>query len=65
VWLGSRVELAGVLVVKPTSLTRGEGLVICLLCVVERGEGSGVLRRDGGGGGTREDKPISTVMRLM
>jgi len=39
VWLGSRVELAGVLVVEPTSLTRGEGLVICLLCVVEREAG--------------------------
>ena len=36
-WL--RVELAGVLVIKPTSLDRGEGLVVSLLCVVEGAEG--------------------------
>ena len=35
-WLRLRVELAGMLVVEPTSLNRGEGLAICLLCVVER-----------------------------
>jgi len=32
------------------------------LYVVEK---EAVLRRDGGGGGTREDEPISTVMWLM
>ena len=39
VWLGSRIKLIRVLVVEPTSLTRGEGLMICLLCVVEREAG--------------------------
>ena len=62
-WLGSRVKLARVLVVEPTSLDRGEGLVIDLLCVAEREVG--VLRREDGGGGAREDEPISTVMGLM
>ena len=46
---------SGVLVVEPTSLNRGEGLVVGFLCVVER-EG-GVFRREDGGGGMREDEP--------
>jgi len=62
VWLGSCVELAGVFVVEPTSLNRGEGPVVCLLYVVEK---EAALRREDGSGGTREDEPISTVMRLM
>jgi len=53
----------GVLMVEPTSLNRGEGLVSGLLRVVAgelwwRGGGEG----GGGGGGMRA---ISTVMRLM
>jgi hypothetical protein len=36
VWLGLRMGLAGVFVVEPTSLNRGEGLVVDWLCVVER-----------------------------
>jgi len=62
VWLGSRVELAGVFVVEPTSLNRGEGLVFGLWYVVEK---EVVSRREDGGGGTREDEPKSTVMQLM
>ena len=50
VWLGSCVELAGVFVVEPTSLNRGEGLIVCLLYVVEK---EAVLRREDGGGGMR------------
>jgi hypothetical protein len=38
VWLGLRVELVGVLLIEPTSLDRGEGLVFGLLCVVEGAE---------------------------
>jgi len=30
VWLGLRIELAGVFVVEPTSLARGEGLMVDL-----------------------------------
>jgi len=35
-WLGLRIGLAGVFVVGPTSLIRGEGLVVGLLRVIER-----------------------------
>ena len=56
----------GVLVVEPTSLSRGEGLVAGWLRVVAgelwwQGGGKG----DGGGGGMRENEPKSTIMRLM
>jgi hypothetical protein len=37
-WLGLRVELAGVLLIEPTSLDRGEGLGFGLLYVVEGAE---------------------------
>jgi len=40
VWLGSRVELARVFVVEPTYLNIGEGLVLDLLCVVEKEGGA-------------------------
>ena len=55
-----------VLMVEPTSLSRGEGLVAGWLRVVVgelwwQGGGKG----DGGGGGMRENEPKSTIMRLM
>jgi len=53
----------GVLVVEPTSLNRGEGLVAGWLWVVV-GE-LGWPGQGGGGGGMSEDEPTSTVMRLM
>ena len=37
-WLRLCIEVTGVLVVEPTSLNRGEGLVVGLLCVVEGAE---------------------------
>jgi hypothetical protein len=53
----------GVLVIEPTSLMRGEGLVAGWLGTVASDCGGElVAKADGGGGGMR---PISTVMRLM
>jgi len=55
-----------VLIVEPTSLNRGEGLVAKWLRVVS-GElwWQGGSKGDSGGGGMRESEPKSTVMQLM
>jgi len=55
-----------VLIVEPTSLNRGEGLVAEWLRVVS-GElwWQGGSEGDSGGGGMRESEPKSTVMQLM
>jgi hypothetical protein len=51
-----------VLVVQPTSLNRGEGLVVGLLCAVEKLRGG----EEGGWWWRNErDDPKSTMMRLM
>ena len=59
---------ARMLVVEPTSLNRGEGLMAGLFGVVE-GPGQwgrgGVLRGKGGGGWMRANEQRSTVMQLM